>query len=86
MCHKKNRSCIDFFFVTENCCTNITDCAIAEGLQSSIFDHKAISLSTIKNSKQSSRPCIANFIMKDPLISDIVRVSLFECFVHHAIN
>ena len=24
--------------------------------------------------------------MKDPLISDIVRVSLFECYVHHAIN
>jgi len=42
---KRNRSRIDFFLVSKNLVTKITECSIATGLQNKLFDHKAIYLS-----------------------------------------
>jgi exonuclease III len=41
----RNKSRLDFFLISSSIFGSVTDCAIADSLQSSLFDHKAVTLS-----------------------------------------
>jgi exonuclease III len=57
-----NRSCIDFFLVSDSIFENITSCTIAQSFCKNAFDHKNIMLS-LKKQKKKGRICINDRIL-----------------------
>jgi exonuclease III len=80
---KTNRSRIDFFIVSRHWLEPLSDCSISNSLQSSLFDHKAIFLSTIPKKRFSKIDTILSATTNDILTEFIVNLSAFECYLHH---
>ena len=79
---RDNRSKIDFFLVTEHLFLQLVDCNIAYGLQSKLFDHKAISLTFYpKKDKSCQGPVISNAILKNPDLDLVVQTAILECYI-----
>ena len=81
---QKNRSRLDYFLISDSIAEHTSDCSICPNLQNSLFDHKAITLSFIKKKSFNRKPCISNFILNDPLIEIVVKLSVIECYTHLA--
>jgi exonuclease III len=74
---RKNRSRIDFFFISSSL-YNITDsCNIAHSFCRKNFDHKPIFLN-LKKRKGKGRACIYACTVENPLAQDIVRYSVYR--------
>ena len=79
---RDNRSRIDFFLVTEQLFLQMVDCDISYGLQSKLFDHKAISLTFYpKIDKSCQGPVISNAILKNPDLDLVVQTAILECYI-----
>ena len=83
---QKNRSRLDFFLVSDSIIPLAHDCFISQSLQNHLFDHKAVTLSFVPTKSSNSIPCIANYILSDPLIDIVVNLSVIECYLHHAVS
>ena len=81
---QKNRSRLDFFLISDHIAEFATDCFIYPNLQNSLFDHKANTgtLSLVRENSHNSKPSISNFILNDPLIEIVVKLSVIECYLH----
>ena len=81
---RKNRSRIDFFLVSIDLFPSISECDIMPGLQSSLFDHKAIILSFYPRVKiKSNKITISPAILNDDDIRIVVETAVIECYCHH---
>jgi len=80
---KKNRSRIDFFITSRAILQNITECTISPNLQSKMFDHKAIHLSTIvKKSSNPTIPTISHAILCDPDLDYVVGLAVADTYAN----
>jgi exonuclease III len=81
----RNRSRLDFFLVSENAAGTCHSCEIAEGLQSKLFDHKAISIDFKSYSnKKKINQVIDNSILCESSIYSIVKVCVIECYTRYS--
>ena len=81
---KNNRSRIDFFLTSEDLFVDATSCDILPGLQSNLFDHKAIFLDFYpKKTGGIKGPSISNSILKESDLEIVVRTATIECYIHH---
>ena len=80
---KVNRSRIDFFVVSNNLIDQIKKCSISPNLQNKMFDHKAVHLSFRAPSKVIRTPTISRSLLNDPDIDIIVKLAIFETYLHH---
>ena len=78
-----NRSRIDFFLISESLVPFAYDCYIAQNLQNSLFDHKAVFLSFVTKNVDVKKPSISNYVLNDPLVGQVVTISTIECHIHH---
>jgi exonuclease III len=77
---RKNRSRLDFFLISCSITPLVTDCSIKPGVQSRLFDHKAIVLDFSVPKPKSSRPNISNKILNDPDLNVVVELAYLECY------
>ena len=81
---RKNRSRIDFFLVSIDLFTSISECDIMPNLQSKLFDHKAITLSFYPKKKvKSNKINISTTILNDDDIRIVMEMAIIECYCHH---
>ena len=88
-----NKSRIDFFLTNLDVYNDsqiqipffITDCDIAQTLQSRIFDHKAIilELNGITSGPTIRSPTISHNYVNDELMDPIVKLAICETYLHH---
>ena len=79
-----NRSRIDFFLISIDSITEVSGCDILPGLQSSLFDHKAIVLKlNIKVDPLQGGPTISRAIINDTELDIVVKLAVAECYVVH---
>ena len=81
---KTNRSRIDFFIVSDILIPKITKCWNSPNLQNKMFDHKAIHMCLDPPAKVIRPPTISRAILNDPDIDLVVKISIFETYVHHS--
>jgi exonuclease III len=81
---KNNSSRLDFFIVSDILIEKITKCWISPNLQNKMFDHKASHLSFAPPPKVIRPPTISRAILNDPDIDLVVKISIFETYVHHS--
>jgi hypothetical protein len=79
-----NRSRIDFFLISDSIINFCQDCRVADSLQSSLFDHKAVLINFRK--KNTNLRCynsnfVSNKVIKDPDSSLLVDIATKECFL-----
>ena len=72
--------------MSKNLALHATDCRIGSNLLSSQFDHKPIVLDFAGKNVNNRRPCIANFIINDPVTELVVKTATIECYVHHSVD
>ncbi len=80
---KTNRSRIDFFIVSNNLIEKILSSSISQSLQNKMFDHRAIHLDFRRPPKVIRNPTISKSLLKDPDIDLVVKLSIFETYLHH---
>jgi Reverse transcriptase (RNA-dependent DNA polymerase) len=77
----RNKSRLDFFLISNSFLGSVTDCAIADSLQSSLFDHKAVTLAFSGKKKFQGPYGVCKKIFTDPEISLIVQLAVIETFL-----
>jgi exonuclease III len=80
----ESRSRIDFFLISDSLLNYCRDCSIADSLQSSLFDHKAVLLKF--SGSGSGRMCndkVSNKILKDPDVDIIVNLACLESYLFY---
>ncbi len=77
-----NRSRIDFFLMSESLRELCVDSRIPHGLNSTLFDHKQITL-VFKRHNPYKKQTINDVILKDPDLVDIVNITAIECYINH---
>ena len=80
-----NRSRLDFFLISKTLFCKAQDCFILPALQNKLFDHKATFITFNKDKAHNPRPCISNFILKDPYIGTVVNITARECYLFHSV-
>jgi len=79
-----NRSRIDFFLISRGSLANVTNCEILHGLQSRLFDHKAVILDFNKNVGSASKgSSISTKILGHLETELLVRTAVAECYIQH---
>ena len=81
--NQTNRSRLNFFLISDCLLPFASDCSIHPSLQNSLFDHKAICLSFLPKKQKNNMPCIANYILNDPLSEYVSSLTVIECYIHH---
>jgi hypothetical protein len=76
----RNKSRIDFFIISENLIDSLQDCTVADNLQSSMFDHKAIYLQFYGQNGGHKKQGLCNKIINDPLVPLIVDLACKDCY------
>jgi hypothetical protein len=76
-----NRSRIDFFLVSNDLLGSCEDCFIADSLQSSMFDHKAVTISFLGPKNKTPNNAISCKTIKDPDCDLLVKLSTLECYL-----
>jgi hypothetical protein len=80
---RRNRSRIDFFLVSDNLLYLCYSCYISPALNTSLFDHKSVTLQFLKPVK-SNKIYIDNILFKHPRVNAIVATASVETFLTHA--
>jgi exonuclease III len=79
---KKNRSRIDFFIISNQLLNSVTDISICPGLQSKVFDHKAVLLSFKPKAPIGPvRPTISHTILRDPDLDLVVALAVADTYL-----
>ncbi len=79
---KRNRSRIDFFIISNQLLNSVTDVYICPGLQSKVFDHKAVVLSfKHKVPVGTVRPTISHAILRDPDLDLVVALAVADTYL-----
>ena len=85
--HRKNRSQIDFFLISNTMENLIQKCNIDPCAPNSSFDHKAVTLSFKKQPRKGTRcPQISHSTLTDPITALIAKISTIETYVQHMDN
>jgi exonuclease III len=79
----KNRSRLDFFIVSESLLGICTNCSISPSLNSSLFDHKSISMHFMKE-KKCGKIFVDNMIFCHPRFNAVVATAAVETYLQHA--
>jgi hypothetical protein len=80
---KKNRSRLDFFLISNSLLPYAKRCIIADTVSTSLFDHKAVTLSFF-HEKISSKLVINRTILSNPRTDDIVLAAFADTYLAHA--
>ena len=81
---RNNRSRIDFFLISTNLLPAVSACSIDIKNPSKIFDHRPILLDFTKNIKKKTNSLtISNWIINDPDIDIVVKISVIETYLIH---
>jgi hypothetical protein len=79
---KKNRSRIDFFIISTQLLNCVSDIHICPGLQSKVFDHKAVILSFKPPVREGPiRPTISHAILRDPDLDLVVALAVADTYL-----
>jgi exonuclease III len=78
-----NKSRIDFFIISNTIIPNVSECEIMPGLQSKLFDHKAIVLELNKKKIKKGGTYISNSILNLEESKLIVWTAVLECYIHN---
>ena len=79
-----NRSRIDFFLISRALIVNLTSCEISIGLQSKLFDHKAVTLDFYSRKRTvTGRSNISTKILGYPETDLIFRTAVAECYIQN---
>jgi len=78
-----NRSRIDFFTVSSELATKITNSKIHDSVVRRIFDHKKITFSTSKKKKRNPNNILKNEVLRNPETVNKVQVTIIEFFIQH---
>jgi hypothetical protein len=79
---KKNRSRIDFFIISNQLLNCVTDISICPGLQSKVFDHKAVILSFKPKIQEGPlRPTISHAILRDLDLDLVVALAVADTYL-----
>jgi hypothetical protein len=79
---KKNRSRIDFFIISNQLLNCVSDVYICPGLQSKVFDHKAVVLSFKPPVREGPiRPTISHAILRDPDLDLVVALAVADTYL-----
>jgi hypothetical protein len=78
---KKNRSRLDFFVVSRDILSSVSECSILPGLQNKLFDHHAIILEFNARKKIITPPTISKHVMKDPETELVGGLAAAESYV-----
>jgi hypothetical protein len=79
---KKNRSCIDFFIISNQLLNCVSDIYICPGLQSKVFIHKAVVLSFKPPVREGPiRPTISHAILRDPDLDLVVALAVADTYL-----
>jgi exonuclease III len=81
--NKENKSRIDFFIISDRLLGTCKDCTIADSLQSSMFDHKAVLLKFLGCKKGTRTLNINNKIISDPLLDSVIDICVKETYLHY---
>jgi hypothetical protein len=79
-----NRSRIDFFLLSKELLSMVTQCEIPHSLVSTLFDHKQIFLNIGKR-KIPSQHIIKDAILKDVDLKYHVQSGIIETYLHHSV-
>ncbi len=79
---RENRSRLDFFLVSSYVIPKCKKCDISPGLESTLFDHKAIYL-TFKQKVSPQNFPVKNSILQDLEVNSLVKISVTECYIQH---
>ena len=80
---RNNKSRLDFFLISDTMVGGVQSCEIEPHTQSKLFDHKAVTLSFVKEKKIIRAPRIFNNILNDPDIDIVVWAASAECYITH---
>jgi len=80
----KNRSRLDFFLVSENIVGDCKNVKIPHNLSSKTFDHKAVEM-VFSHFKCKNTQVIKDTILKDPLLSSVLKIHAIDCYNNHAL-
>ena len=81
---QRNRSRIDFFLISNVISHLVSKCEILPGLQSKLFDHKAVKIEiNTKENGQIKQPSISRGIINDEDIDIVVHAAVAETYLHH---
>jgi hypothetical protein len=80
---KKNRSCLDFFLITNDLLPHVKKCSIAESISTDHFDHKTILLN-FSQEKTFNKLFINRTILSNPRIDDVVLSAYADTYLAHA--
>jgi hypothetical protein len=81
----KNRSRIDFFLVSDMLLRICNKCTISPSLNTSLFDHKSITL-TFNVSNKPKQHYINPIIFKHPRFEAVVTAAVLETYLQHAVE
>jgi exonuclease III len=80
----RNRSRIDFFLLSHNLLSNITDTGIETGRLTTLFDHKAVFLKLGTKKINIDRNKICNGILENKIIELIVEITVKEFYLNNS--
>jgi exonuclease III len=80
---KKNRSRLDFFLINNELLSFVKSCEIAYCITNSLFDHKSISLSFLRD-KTCNKLFINRTILTNPRTDDVVLAAFADTYLAHA--
>jgi hypothetical protein len=79
---KKNRSRLDFFIISQQLLNCVSEIYICPGLQSRVFDHKAVVLSFKPPVRVGPvRPTISHAILRDPDLDLVVALAVADTYL-----
>jgi exonuclease III len=77
-----NRSRLDFFVMSERLVDQCVNCRIPHYVNSSLFDHKQVTLS-FRRENPYKRQTVNDVILTDPDLLEIVEITTIECYINH---
>jgi exonuclease III len=80
---KKNRSRLDFFLINSMLLPFVKSCEIADSITNSLFDHKSVSLSFLRD-KICNKLFINRTILTNPRTDDVVLAAFADTYLAHA--
>ncbi len=80
----KNRSTLDFLLISENIVGECKNVKIPHNLSSKTFDHKSVVM-VFSHFKCKNTQVIKDTILKDPLLSSVLKIHAIDCYNNHAL-
>ena len=83
---RPTRSRIDFFLTSNTINGGLTSCTIYDSMQNKMFDHKAITLSFVREKNFIFRPSVSNVLLKDSETDIYVWLAVSETYLLNTLN